>query len=120
MDNNIEYRLIRSKRRTISVEITPELEVVVRAPKRCSITEIEAFVNSRKSWIVRHLKSMERRLEELERQQNELGLLAEDEIDTLTAEARFEIHRLVSKWAPIVLGEKEKRIGLIIKLLPIP
>ena len=52
----IEYTLIRSARRTLGLEITPELDVVVRAPRRCSQKEIDRFVERHSEWIVSHLE----------------------------------------------------------------
>ena len=49
------YRLIRSKRRTLSLEITPEGEVIVRAPNRLPQAEIQRFVKARAGWIAKHL-----------------------------------------------------------------
>lgn len=37
------YTLIRSSRRTLSLEITRELTVLVRAPMRCPKGEIDRF-----------------------------------------------------------------------------
>lgn len=59
----IEYTLIRSKRRTLGLEITPELEVVVRAPQRCSQQEIDGFVERHNQWILSHLEIQRRRQE---------------------------------------------------------
>lgn len=49
----MDYELIRSPRRTLSIEITREGRTVVRAPLRCPEGEIESFVNSRRAWIER-------------------------------------------------------------------
>ena len=57
----VEYTLIRSDRRTLGLEITPELTVVVRAPRRCSEREIRRFVESHTDWIQRHLEIQRRR-----------------------------------------------------------
>ena len=51
----IEYTLIRSDRRTLGLEITPELAVVVRAPRRCRQQDIDRFVAAHTDWICRHL-----------------------------------------------------------------
>lgn len=48
------YKLIRSDRRSIGIQITPE-GVVVRAPKQLSAAEIDRFVRSKQSWIEDHL-----------------------------------------------------------------
>ena len=51
----VDYELIRSSRRTLGLEITADLRVVVRAPLRCPKREIKRFVSSREDWIARHL-----------------------------------------------------------------
>ena len=50
----IVYKLIRSDRRSIGIQITAE-GVVVRAPRRMSAAEIDRFVQSKRSWIESHL-----------------------------------------------------------------
>ena len=45
------YQLIRSRRRTLSLEITPEGIALVRAPMRLSQKRIDAFVIRHASWI---------------------------------------------------------------------
>lgn len=49
-----EYRLIRSDRRTLSISIDREGALVVHAPKRMSIRDIEAFIEQKKGWISDH------------------------------------------------------------------
>ncbi len=51
-----EYRLIRSRRKTISVEITEDAAVIVRAPKWSPLYEINSFVDKNRDWIDKHLK----------------------------------------------------------------
>jgi len=46
-------RLLRSKRRTISLEINRDGSLTVRAPKHASLDEIFALVNSKHSWITK-------------------------------------------------------------------
>lgn len=47
----IDYRLIRSDRRTLSISIDREGALVVRAPKRMSVKEIERFILQKQHWI---------------------------------------------------------------------
>ena len=53
----ISYRLIRSDRRSIGIQITAE-GVVVRAPKRMADADIDRFVQSKRAWIESHLAKM--------------------------------------------------------------
>ena len=50
------YVLIRSRRKTLALEITKDCRVLVRAPMRLSRERIDAFVESHKDWIIRHLE----------------------------------------------------------------
>lgn len=47
----MNYKLIRSKRKTLSLEITENLEIIVRAPNRLSNKFIDDFVLSKSDWI---------------------------------------------------------------------
>lgn len=49
-----EFRLVRSARRTLSLEISPEGELIVRAPQRLPASEIHRFVASKQAWIAKH------------------------------------------------------------------
>ena len=53
----IPYRLIRSDRKSIGIQITAD-GVIVRAPKRLSAAEIDRFVQSKRSWIEGHLANL--------------------------------------------------------------
>ena len=46
----MEYKLIRSRRKTVAIQITRE-GVLVRAPMRMPVAVIEAFVGSKRQWI---------------------------------------------------------------------
>ena len=50
------YELIRSRRRTLALEITRDCRVLVRAPLRLSQAKIDAFVESHAAWIQTHLE----------------------------------------------------------------
>ena len=48
------YRLIRSDRKTLAIELSRQGEILVRAPMRVSKKEIDAFFEKREPWIDRH------------------------------------------------------------------
>lgn len=51
MDEKLTFALIRSRRKTVSIEVTRALDIVVRAPERTPLREIEKFVSARSQWI---------------------------------------------------------------------
>ena len=50
----MEYTLIRSNRKTLCVQISPEGKVIVRAPRRCPRGYVDQFVRSKAAWIQEH------------------------------------------------------------------
>ena len=59
----VDYQLIRSKRKTLAIEITRDARLVVRAPLRCSQARIEQFLQEKQAWITLHLQKMQQRRE---------------------------------------------------------
>ena len=57
----VSYRLIRSGRRSVSLEITPDLDILVRAPQYMPKARIDAFVESKRSWLESHMEKARQR-----------------------------------------------------------
>lgn len=59
----MNYELIRSDRKTLSIEITKESKILVRAPKKCPQNTIDDFVRKNSDWINRtQIKIQQRKL----------------------------------------------------------
>ena len=56
MSSEIQYRIIFSRRLSISLIVSPDKGVTVRAPYRTSLRSIEKFVREKESWIRKHLE----------------------------------------------------------------
>jgi predicted metal-dependent hydrolase len=52
--NERDYQVIRSARRTLALELAPDLKLTVRAPFVLSDREIARFVSGKADWIERH------------------------------------------------------------------
>ncbi len=63
MADTYHFELIRSRRRTLALEITRDARIVVRAPNRCAVREINRFVESHQDWIAHHLARAQARLQ---------------------------------------------------------
>ena len=59
----MEYTLIRSRRKTLALEITRDAKLVVRAPLRCPQREIDRFLQQKEQWIALHMAKMQARRE---------------------------------------------------------
>ncbi len=57
----LSYTLIRSKRRSLSLQVSKEGLLVVRAPMRMSVNMIEEFISRKRDWVEKHQKKIESR-----------------------------------------------------------
>ena len=94
---NFEYELIRSSRRTLSVEIRRDGGVVVRAPMRMKAEEIERFLHERQEWIETHLKRIGKRSAEYN-----YDSYSEEQIGELKRRAMEIIPPIVSKYQTLI------------------
>ena len=102
-----DIEIIRSNRRTISLEITPAGQVLVRAPRRMSETDIRAFVELKSSWLAKHLQKKEKDTESLQ----EEGYFTQQEIKKLVALAKQVIPEKVAYYARL-MGVTYGRISI--------
>ena len=51
---NIEFRIVYSRRRTLGISVLPDSSVVVRAPYRASLKTITRIVQEKAAWINKH------------------------------------------------------------------
>jgi predicted metal-dependent hydrolase len=56
-----EYDIIRSSRKTLSLQMKPDGHLVVRAPHRTSDRQIRQFVENNSAWIQKHRELIEQR-----------------------------------------------------------
>ena len=59
-----EYKLTRSKRKTLAISIKPDCSIEVKAPLKTSNKEIERFIHTHNTWIEKNLQIMRTRKEE--------------------------------------------------------
>ena len=89
--NKITYQEIRSRRKTIALQITPAGELIVRCPLRMRDEDVRAFVESKSGWIAKHTGNIP-----------QLPPYTEEEIKDLTQRARIVIPARVAYYAPLV------------------
>lgn len=90
-----KIELIRSNRRSLSIEVTKDLRVIVRAPFRLSEKEINRFIGEKADWIEKSLSKMKERREEAREGED----LTEQDIKLLVARAKRIIPPMVDRYA---------------------
>ena len=93
-----EIKLIRSRRKTISIEVTTDAQVIVRAPNRASITDINRFIGEKADWIDKSLNKMRQRKEE----QSQKKELSPQEVKLLVTRAKRIIPQRVRYYADLM------------------
>ena len=89
----MQYRVIRSARRTLSLELTPSGELLVRAPYAAGDAEVAAFAEAHRGWVDSHLPKV------LARQRPPL---TKEEERSLRHLARADLPVRTARWAALM------------------
>lgn len=87
-----DWRVIRSRRRTVALQVTAEGEVLVRAPLRAPEAALRRFVEQHRDWIARQ------QTRQAEHRQA-YPPLTETETEALRRQAKKTLPPLVEAWA---------------------
>lgn len=90
-----DYTLLRSGRKTLAMEVTRDLRVLVRAPNHASRVQIERFVEQHRAWAEKQLAAMAQRAEACPEP-------AEEEIPALIARAKEVLPQRVAHFSVIM------------------
>lgn len=101
LDDKTHIEVIRSKRKTLAIEIRPDMRVFVRAPEKIPQNEIIKFVEEKQNWIKKHLVQMYFKAEENKKQKKEPALTNAD-IEKLCQKALSVIPDKVKYYAEIM------------------
>jgi len=110
MDNSHEIEIRRSSRKTISLQITRDLRLIVRAPNRMSKGDVEKFIQSHASWIEKHMSRMEAQNARAAENGGD-SKLSDAEIALLKEQARNVLPAKAEKIAPLI-GVSFNRVSI--------
>ena len=94
----MDYRLIRSKRKSIAIEIDRAAMVTVRAPYRMPNVAVKAFIEDKQDWIRKHIHKAQK----MSLEAADIEPLTEEELDKLYDEAKEVIPKRVRYYAEIM------------------
>ena len=95
MQNEPVFRLIRSRRKTLGLQIASSREVIIRAPLKMPEREIRRFLDEKRGWIISHLEKAACR----EEQRTSLPPLSNEDLRSLANRARTSIPPRVNQRA---------------------
>ncbi len=103
-----DFKIIRSSRKTLALEVRSDLSVIVRAPLAVSEREIQKFIEERKEWLDKHMCIMSKRMQE---EAQSLPAFTETELRELAQKALAVIPCRASRLAAAI-GVDYKRITI--------
>ena len=97
---DILYKVIRSDRKTIALQMMPDGALIVRCPQKMPDAQIRKFVGSKVAWIQKHLQDKQ-----------QLPKFTAQQLQAMGEEAAQAVSARASYFAP-VLGVTYKRITI--------
>lgn len=98
----MNVKIIRSNRKTLAIQINPDLSVTVRAPMYAPQSDIERILREKESWIQKHIEKIreqEAKKKETQGESVESEYLTNEEIKKLADKALQHIPKRVSYYA---------------------
>jgi len=93
LTNMEPYELIRSRRKTLALEVAADGRLLVRAPLRCAQGRIDAFVEAHAAWIEKHVAIQREKAARLP------PAPTAAEIQALKDRARADLPEIIARWS---------------------
>jgi hypothetical protein len=90
--------LIRSKRKTVAIQIKPDCSLIIRAPMRMSTCEINKFLAEKSDWIEKNLEKQQKNIDKLEN----TNPMSQEELAYLTDMAKHILPKKVEYFADLI------------------
>ena len=107
----MEYKLIRSKRKTIELSIDDDFIPLIKAPLKMSTEDIEKFVLKHEKWIEKHVLKKREHAEKYSLSEEEISVLKMKALPYLTERTNYFAGIMGVKPTGIKITSAEKRFG---------
>lgn len=104
---NIQYEIIRSKRKTLSLEVKRGGEVIIRSPLHLSEQKITEFLNLRYEWLLKAIKRQKNKKDKYNLTSEQINALKQKAKDILPKRVEYysNIMKLYPKTVKINLAK---------------
>lgn len=107
--------VIRSRRKTLALQIAEDGHLIVRAPLRCPETEIAAFIGKSRRWIETHTEKVIQRNRELEQlpafSRQDIEDMARRAVDVIPGRVRYYAEKLGVTYGRITIRNQRTKWG---------
>jgi len=101
MSETLKIEIIRSRRKSVAIEVRPDGRVLVRAPYYVPVSEIRAFLTEKEDWIRQSLEK-QRALQKQRAAAAPVQKLTREELSRLADAAMQDLPARVARFAPLV------------------
>ena len=105
----MNVKIIRSNRKTLAIQINPDLSVTVRAPMYAPQSDIERILREKENWIQKHIEKIREQEAKRKKTQGEKGEYGE------SAEREYLTNEEIKKLADKALQHIPKRVSYYAK-----
>ena len=107
----LSFQIIRSDRKTLGLQITPQGQVIAHAPRRISTDEIRRFVESKGPWIQKNLQKISSRPQLPKLTLEQLEVLARRALEVLPARVAHYAPQVGVTYGKITIRNQRTRWG---------
>ena len=107
-----EYTLIRSKRKTVSIQVDVDCNITVRVPMRTSQKEIDKILLNKKEWLEKTIVLQREKKKEIkEYSEEEIKLLRKKAKEIIPNKAEYYANIMQVKPESVKINSAKKRYG---------
>lgn len=110
-DKAFSYKIIRSTRKTISIQITRDGQVLVRCPKGMGSDNIRKFVESKVDWIEKHLSKLAEMPKRPPFTRDEIHALAQQALQSIPGRVAYFAPKVGVTYGRITIRSQRSRWG---------
>lgn len=107
--------IIRSRRKTLAIQIAEDGHLIVRAPLRCSEREIVSFIEKSEKWINHQIRKARQRRRELEQltpfSEQDIRSMAEKALGVIPGRVKHYAEKLGVTYGRITVRNQKTRWG---------
>ncbi len=109
--NMYEYILKRSERKTLSLEVNRNCEIIVRAPIKYPLKKINIFVEEHTSWIEKSISKVSQKAGEKELTQQQISFLKKEAREYLPSKTEYYAKIMGVQYSGVKITSAKTRFG---------
>ena len=111
----LNAEIIRSKRKTLAMQISDEGKLIVRVPLRCPNKEIVSFIEKNEKWITAHIEKANKQNEELAElesfRRQDIDEMAKRALEVIPNRVKFYADRIGVSYGRITIRNQKTKWG---------